>query len=340
MDVSSRDVEAESCGSASRPGVRAAGRLAALLGTVSLAGCSLLGSPNATEPDTATPETDDVTGTQVGPSGSGSVEECEAELADVNAEIEAVRDQIRAADTDTVVETSTTDPLEARYERWQSAPDDVVNRAETVGIDARAAVVYLDLDGSGLATGWYVDDHHVLTNAHNVFHAGKRTESITAWTLDGEERATSVLGYVESNTPDVALLRTEESAPATLPIGEATYEPDEYLVQVGHPGGIGNWLTSLGQFSDKLVFQTSDGDTVEDVVTTVPGRSGVSGSPLLNFDGDVVAMTHGGQDISSREPDTAPAVAPNVVYDRPMAPRQNSLHVPIDVVVETYQQWL
>ena len=218
--------------------------------------------------------------------------------------------------------------------------DDVLAAARTVGTRVRESVVYLELP-SGHATGWYIDDHHIATNSHNVLGL----PSVTAWTVDGSSFDVDVVEAVPGMLPDVALLRAERTG-TPLPLGSAaSLEPGDEVVQVGNPGAVGNWLIAVGrQVRTSRISQGDDAPqsgpgVVPEITTSVPGAQGNSGSPLVNLDGEVVGMTHGGTDQDPLPLDGPPEPSEPTVYDWPIAAKTWSRHVPIETVVELYEEW-
>lgn len=269
-----------------------------------------------------------------------STAECADEVESLEAERETVQAEIDRLEAALPMLRRKRSNLEGIVSLFEPPDDDVVATAETVGTAAREAVVFLQA-GGGIATAWYVDDHHLVTNAHNVydFATGETRES-TVWTLGGEEHPASVVGFNESLRPDVALLRTEAAGPASLTPG-ATPPGDsrEPLVQVGHPGGIGNWMITLGNLRSIGQYGQGSGDPYVELETDVPGRQGVSGSPVLNFDGEVVGLTYAGSPVQAKQADEPPIVADPIVYDRPIASLSYGFHVGIDDVMRYYEEW-
>lgn len=215
--------------------------------------------------------------------------------------------------------------------------DDELAAAEAVGMDVRESVVYLE-ESYAHATAWYVDDHHLVTNSHNVAEMA----SPTAWTLDGDSSDVEVVESVPSMSPDLALLRTDVAGPP-LPLGSSeSIEPGETVVQVGHPGNVGNWLLSVGRYVGAVhpvVDSFDDAVDYRELTTSVPGMEGNSGSPLVNMDGEVVGVTFGGEDQDLRTPGEAPEPADPVVRDWPLRSHTWSSHVAIEAVAELYEEW-
>jgi serine protease Do len=210
--------------------------------------------------------------------------------------------------------------------------DETRRRAREVGLATREGVVYLQLRaGTGLyvGTGWVIDDEHVVTNGHVV----EQGTELTCYTLDGD--TLSLEPVRTSRRPDVALLRTADGTPPTLPTGSASdLDGDQPLVQVGHPGAVGNWVVSLGRFSGRTgVFGT--GDTLR---STVPTARGNSGSPLVTLDGDVVGLTFASTTRASRFPGTAPEPSDDAVREE-FRPESTALHVPVERVTSLVEEW-
>lgn len=226
-------------------------------------------------------------------------------------------------------------------------PPEVVSDAEAVGEAGRESVVHLDLrDGgvsTGHATGWFVDEGVIATNAHNVQLGLATTEEIRGVTPDGQTFETSVLGFVDGLSPDVAVLGTDFTDAPPLPVRrDAELEGGQPLVQIGHPGGFGNWVIGAGRFAGRSEPSESFGPpSVEftGIVTSIPGLKGVSGSPVLDLDGEVVATTTGGSDVDYREFADPVRVAPERVFDTPISPIMASEHVDVDVTLELVDRW-
>lgn len=224
---------------------------------------------------------------------------------------------------------------EARDEARGPHPYDEATReaARAVGLEARSGMVFLEMiDGPGVTTAsaWFVDEHLLLTNNHNVSDVTSST-SLHFWTIDGEKHSFEVVDRSEMG-PDVALLRTESSAPKVLPTGSAdSVSTGDLLVQVGNPGGFGKWVLTLGELKER--------STHGDLVTSVPGLQGVSGSPLLDMDGKVVGMTYAGQPRMDWEPGQRPMPSPTDVEIYPMVPESDGLHVPIKDALDLLEDW-
>lgn len=252
-----------------------------------------------------------------------TVEDRRATLETVRSQVSTAEDRIAAYESAIESARSKLVETKARY------PDDVRSTAKSVGLAARESVMFLDVltaGGGGTATGWFVGDGRILTNAHNTVDFDT-AETVRGWSVDGEAFDLELVGAVEDQSPDVALLETDFDAPALPTRSTDSLSVDDHVVQVGHPGGFGNWVVSLGAVTDL-------GD---DLQTSVPGLQGNSGSPVLNLAGEVVGMTHGS------EPGTSTGGTPTpvepTVHHQPIAPSGDSLHVPVETALTTMEAW-
>ncbi|MEZ3162961.1 serine protease [Halorubrum sp. RMP-47] len=164
--------------------------------------------------------------------------------------------------------------------------DAELDRARSVGEDARAAVAVIRGNNGQGGTAWFLDDGRLITNSHVV--AG--SDSFEAWPMEGEKFEPELVGTSDHmNQPyhDVAVLETDFSPANRLSLGESdSVDEGQPLVQVGHPFAIGNWVVSIGRYVEPGFGET--------LLTSVPSLSGNSGGPLLTLDGSVVGITTGG----------------------------------------------
>lgn len=237
-------------------------------------------------------------------------EELQASTRTLTAEIERIEDRL--------VEER------ARY------PPDVRESAREVGTSIREGVAFLDMDDGhgvgGEATGWFVEPDLVVTNRHNIEHVTPEWE-LRGWLPDGTGFEWDVLAEADPSGPDIAVLSADRSVDP-LPVASDPVATGDHLVQVGHPGGAGTWVISLGEVRSVV------GDAIE---TDVPGLQGVSGSPVVNLDGEVVGVTFGADvDVPTSGP---PEASPTEVHYELLAPEGEALHVPIDVVMELLEGW-
>jgi S1-C subfamily serine protease len=231
----------------------------------------------------------------------------------------------------------TTQPTDETQQAVSSGTQADNQEVQEVGKAIRSAVVSVNTKtgstAGGSGTGWFVTENLVVTNSHVIDGAA----SITCWTLDGdsfEPEIVNATDYRSSPYHDVAILRTEFSAPKTLSLGdESSLNDGQTVVQVGHPFAIGNWVIASGEYVREQAF----GDAI---LSTVPHMSGNSGSPLVTLDETVVGLTTGGvpKQQRSRRPDEAPEpVEPNVYESYQDA--TYATHNPASLVEEYLNDW-
>lgn len=230
---------------------------------------------------------------------------------------------------------STISSLEAEEKELTSEESEfsaeIVEQAREVGLQARKSVVVLEVPlefGSSGGTGWFLENGLIITNEHVVANA---EGVITGYTLDGDTFSAQVIN--SSVDHDIAVLRTDYTNAPPLPVGSSKeLTPGQPLVQVGHPGGFGNWVISLGGFVS-MEGEAFRGD--------VPGMSGVSGSPILTLDGKVVGLTNGSTPAEPPEEYRGPGTPPSnsEVYQSISMLAQYSTHITIDIVLQKVAEW-
>lgn len=282
-------------------------------------------APTATRTETQTPTTSPTPTTT-----PCDTESLEVELSTLESDVESTRSDLAGK------REEITRLLGVRSNLPGAWDGSVVSEAEATGLSIRPSVVALESDFGG-GTGWYVDDTHVVTNAHVVGDA----RELTVYDVDGNEYSATLVNKVRDyhRNPDVAILEAEESGPP-LDTGSADdLEPRTPVVHVGHPSGVGHWVTSLGHYlwTKEPFFRGAD---YVNLYTSVPGRSGVSGAPLVTLDGTVVGQTWGATQRGGGTPvDEAPEVADPLVRDWPLGARVWGQHNTIEAVERLYDRW-
>lgn len=140
------------------------------------------------------------------------------------------------------------------------------------------------------ATGWIAGSDLVASCGHCAPHAHEEGEEVstTLWfrTLEGTIFQAEVLEI--SSIHDLAIFRvTSETTdlPNALPTGFV--KEGDPLLAVGHPSGIGTWVSVIG------VVLEVDGWGEGGYTADLPTKSGMSGSPAVNRDGEVVGVVSG-----------------------------------------------
>jgi len=168
-------------------------------------------------------------------------------------------------------------------------PEDKVDAAYELAAKMRGSVVQV-IGGAGHGTGFLVEPNVIATNDH-VIEDMIETE-IHVRTIDGEWMIGELIGT--DWDADVAFVRLPAPIDAEIfQISRGLVEVGEPVVAVGHPQMIGNWVTMAGvvahvttEYSHSSIFSRK----YRDVLTSLPGSSGSSGSAITRLDGVVVAI--------------------------------------------------
>ena len=248
--------------------------------------------------------------------------------------------------------------------------------------DLRSSIVVVQ-SGGGKGSGFVIGDDLIVTNEHVISGEGTGYRSgvvsgIIAKTFAGEEFNAVMIGY--DKVWDVALLQTD--APLDVPPltwGDSKkLQNGDPLFAIGHPGQMGNWALTAGIFiqSETIIFSPlreqyetevefnealasqqqlmepntsyKEGDlgTKTTLQTTVPGMIGSSGSPILNINGEVIALLWGAVGIESYtdlDPTDIGAFkdpAPHIMHSVPVqVSREWTVGSPAWKVQELVQKW-
>ena len=215
-----------------------------------------------------------------------------------------------------------------RRERLSTMATETKRTARDVGLRARSGVYVLNSGPGMLGTAWAVDESHLLTVAHTVDHAGQDVE---CWTLDGTKFDATVVDLVDDRQPDVGLLEADRTL-SPLPTGTTdSLEPNDPLVQVGHPGNFGYWVLAAGPFLRH--------ERTHAFASRVPILIGNSGSPVLTREGTVVGISTSAT-ISPEQADAwgRPFRNDTVQYE-PVRPEITTYHVPIESALDQLEAW-
>lgn len=249
--------------------------------------------------------------------------------------------------------------------------------------DLRSSIVVVQ-SGGGMGSGFVIGSDLIVTNEHVISGEGTGYRSgvvsgIIVKTFAGEEFNAVMIGY--DKVWDVALLQTDSplDVPALTWGDSKKLQNGDPLFAIGHPGQMGNWALTAGIFiqSETIIFSPSreqyetevefnealasqqklmepntsykEGDigTKTTLQTTVPGMIGSSGSPILNVNGEVIALLWGAVGIESHtdlEPTDIGAFkdpAPHIMHSVPVqVSREWTVGSPAWKVQELMQEWL
>lgn len=212
---------------------------------------------------------------------------------------------------------------------YSAYSDATIESARETGLSVRESVVALSRDPPDIeGTGWYFHSDDVLVTAGHIVAV---EQDWTAWQVDGTRLDTTYVDDAYLDGTDVGMLRTDVPSMPLSAGNPDELEPGQPLIEVGNPGGAGNWVISLGRY-----LGDTDGET-DGFLTSIPTRGGSSGSPVATLDGAVVGLASSRaelEDLSRADPDTGrPAVyGPN---DRTV----KNENVGIEAVAEQVERW-
>lgn len=191
--------------------------------------------------------------------------------------------------------SSTSTGEDAFLSKYGLTQEEALSLAETVR-ESTVCLMFEEDQTSCSATGWIAGSDLVASCGHCAPHAHEEGEEVgtTLWfrTLEGAIFQAEVLEI--SSIHDLAIFRVTSGTaglPPALPTGFV--EEGDPLLAVGHPSGIGTWVSVIG------VVLEIDGWGEGGYTADLPTKSGMSGSPAVNRDGEVVGIVSGS--ISSGE---------------------------------------
>lgn len=156
--------------------------------------------------------------------------------------------------------------------------------------ESTVCILYSEDETSCSATGWIAGVDLVSSCGHCAPHEHEEEEEsiTTLWfrTFDGTIFQAEVAEI--SSIADLAVFKVTSDVtdlPPALPTGFA--EEGDPLLVVGHPGGIGTWVTVMGDVVE--VDGWGEGGYIADL----PTEGGMSGSPAVNREGEVVGVVSG-----------------------------------------------
>ena len=136
----------------------------------------------------------------------------------------------------------------------------------------------------GVGTGFVVDAEGVIaTNFHVIGEHREFTVELADGTLC---KPTEILAIDRSR--DLALFRIDQSGLPTLPLGDSSkIEPGQAVLSVGNPLG---YDLSVSQGVVAAIRELEFGDGRPMVQVAIPIEAGSSGSPVVDRNGEVLAM--------------------------------------------------
>jgi serine protease Do len=263
------------------------------------------------------------------------VEDLEAELESLRAEVAEMRTTVAEAPDDIRSLKRDVMALHASQQGSHRFDQATRERALDVGRTVRESTVVIDVaytHGGAYGTGWFVGDGLVMTVAHNV---DDPHEKLGLQTLDGETMSAEIVEYVDDRNPDVALLSVDHDAPALSLGDESTLSKGDPVVQVGHPGGFGYWVVSLGDYRKTKTL----GGHGENLAIDIPVLSGNSGSAVVDMDGNVVGLTSSSSTAASTWDDGVPVPHDGDPEYRLLTAPKTMDAVPASVVQEKLEAW-
>jgi len=148
---------------------------------------------------------------------------------------------------------------------------------------AAAVFIVESPDGAPQGTAWLAGPTTVVTNEH-VSTFTRSGDIVMLRQRDGSSVRARI---IEDSVPDdLTIMRLDAPLSARpLPIAEENVDVGVPVFYIGHPGWMEQfWITGLG------VTTGYDTKHRNRMLTTVPAEAGGSGSPILNLDGEVVAI--------------------------------------------------
>lgn len=211
----------------------------------------------------------------------------------------------------------------------ESYAERTIRRAREIGVKIRDSVVAMSPRPPRVrATGWYFGSEAVVVTAAHVFVA---RDGWVGWQPDGTKLDLSYIDDAYLDGADVGAMRAEVPGPPLSAGNADALEPGQPLVQVGNPGGVGNWVIALGRYLGET-------DTEADgFLTSIPSAGGASGAPTVTLDGEVVGLLSGGEFVESlsgneSQPTRTSVYGPN---DQP----ERGEHVGIDAITDRVGRW-
>lgn len=205
----------------------------------------------------------------------------QSEIEDLNSEIEHLETEVRTLEHEKSELQETINAIEPE----RTIPDGDIETAAQLTKDLRDKVVQV-FSSDSRGTGFYVEDDEYLTADHVVNSGG--FSLVETKTLEFISGSRSEYEEEESDSDiDASLLSSSDTPSNSLEFGSIeSVSSGDTLFSIGHPFNVGYWVCSVGQFEREVPRTNLD----ELYRSSVPARSGSSGSPIFNIDGEVIGL--------------------------------------------------
>ena len=150
----------------------------------------------------------------------------------------------------------------------------------------RAALRIRNIGCGGVRTGsgFAIGDRVLVTNRHVV--AGASTLQVS--TFDGKDIKVQTAGA--ATVADLAIVRTQQPLPASVPLATANPEVGQTVTAVGYPLG-GPLTTTTGEVLGYRTDPVAKSD-LPMLMNSAPVEHGSSGSPLVDITGELVGVVY------------------------------------------------
>ena len=172
------------------------------------------------------------------------------------------------------------------------------NRDEILrlGIDSRQSVVRIGHTGGWfVGTGFLVSNNGcIVTNLHVSNAATNTGDQMLIHFPDGREYTGDLLkeGSLNRGTGhniDIALVKISATT-IPLPLSNVTPQYEDTAILIGHPGELGAWVIAAGSYNGFSPYSWATNDYLFSLPSVF---GGASGSPILNMNGEVIALNWG-----------------------------------------------
>ena len=218
-------------------------------------------------------------------------------LEDERTELIEQRNEITEERNQLVVENIQLAEDNARLELLLNEGD-LENRDEILrlGINSRQSVVRIGHTGGRLVgTGFFVSNNGcIITNLHVTNAATNSEDQMLIHFPDGREYTGDLLkegslNRGEERNIDIALVKISATT-IPLPLSNSTPQYEDTAILIGHPGELGAWVIAAGSYNGVSPYSWSTNDYLFSLPSVFGGSSG---SPILNMNGEVIALNWG-----------------------------------------------